>query len=88
MPRLGKKAPARERLDADAQHGVYTPPAPRPAIVADGVEFEPVWFPHRDAKWLLPDDYPSTDGNRGGRFARFRRHKSGSESEDDHGITQ
>jgi len=30
-------------------------PAQRPAIVVDGIELEPVWFPHRDAKSLIPE---------------------------------
>jgi hypothetical protein len=31
------------------------PPA-RASIVDEGIEFEPVWFPHRDAASLLPED--------------------------------
>ena len=35
---------------------------PRPTVVDDGVEFETVWYPHRDALSLLPEDcaLPST----------------------------
>lgn len=39
-----------------------TPPPARPAVVDEGVEFEPVWFPHRNAASLLGDEAarPST----------------------------
>lgn len=41
-----------------------TDPGARRAVVSDGVELEPVWFPHRDAVSLLPADYPSIAGGR------------------------
>jgi hypothetical protein len=34
----------------------------RPTTVVDGVEFEVVWYPHRDALPLLSEDYPSING--------------------------
>jgi hypothetical protein len=38
------------------------PITPRPPVVSEGVELEIVWFGHKDAASLLPEDYPTIDG--------------------------
>lgn len=49
---------ARRTATADARP---VPPA-RPAVTDDGDELEVVWYPHRDALELLPQDYPTVRG--------------------------
>lgn len=36
----------------------------RAVVVSEGVEFEVVWYPHRDALPLLSNEYPTIIGGR------------------------